>query len=189
MLFRTRRTIKPKAMDPLRPVPAELLTEILEDAHWAPCHGLNCPWRFHVFTGEARVKLGEELTRIYDILTPENSRREEKRDKLWTQAQLAPVCIAVGACVASSKISEMDEIAATACAVQNLLLSAHLHGLGSFWSSPEAGCSRELAEWLGLDPATHRMLGIVYVGYPLDGQVPTASSRCPLSERVFFHTE
>jgi nitroreductase len=43
-LFRTRRSLKPLAMDPARPLPREVLLELLEDAHWAPTHGLNQPW-------------------------------------------------------------------------------------------------------------------------------------------------
>ncbi|HEY5893074.1 MAG TPA: nitroreductase family protein [Chthoniobacterales bacterium] len=64
--YRTRRTIKPNQMDSSRDVPHELLLEILEDAHWAPTHGLTQPWRFHVFLGAARPRLGEAC-KIYMI--------------------------------------------------------------------------------------------------------------------------
>lgn len=186
--FRTRRTIKPAMMDPSRDVPHSLLLELLEDAHWAPSHGLNQPWRFHVFTGAGREKLGASLMQLYDAVTPENLRREEKRIKLGTQTSIAPVCIAVLAHLPpNNRISEMDEIAATACAVQNLLLSAHLHGLGSFWSSPAAACCDRFVEWLELSPQSFRCLGIVFLGYLKDNCQPAQPSRCPLMERVVFH--
>jgi nitroreductase len=184
--YRTRRTIKPQQMDSSRSVPQELLLEILEDAHWAPTHGLTQPWRFHVFTGEARGRLAAELESLYDQLTPVAERREDKRAKLRTNVVAAPVSITVAARIEpGGKISELDELAATSCAVQNMVLSAHQRGLASFWSSAPVTCSKEFVASLGMD-ATHRGLGIVYLGYAQDG-VNAVSARVPLAERVIFH--
>ena len=80
--YRERRTIKPALMDGGRAVPKDVLLEILEDAHWAPSHGLNQPWRFHVFTGEGRARLADALQSIYDQVTPAGEIRPEKRAKL-----------------------------------------------------------------------------------------------------------
>lgn len=184
--YRTRRTIKPNQMEGSRAVSHELLMEILEDAHWAPTHGLTQPWRFHVFSGAARAQLADTLQNLYDELTPSSARREDKREKLRANVLLAPVSIAVAARIEpGGKISELDEIAAVSSAVQNLMLSAHQRGLGSFWATPPTACSPEFAEWLGLD-STHRALGIVFLGYALSGVSPV-STRLPLSERVVFH--
>jgi nitroreductase len=184
--YRTRRTIKPARMDGSRPIPEELLREILEDAHWAPTHGLTQPWRLHVFTATARDRLAGGLESLYDELTAPADRQPDKRAKLRANVMAAPAAVAVAARIEpGGRISERDEIAATACAVQNLLLSAHQRGLGSFWSTPPAACSRGFAAWLGLDD-THRCLGVVYLGYPLPGTQPM-SSRLPLDERVVFH--
>ncbi len=186
--YRTRRTIKPAQMESARPVSGELLREILEDAHWAPTHGLTQPWRFHVFIAAARDRLADGLESLYDECTAPADRKPDKRAKLRANVRGAPVAIAVAARIEpGGKISELDEISATACAVQNLLLSAHQRGLGTFWSTPPVACSREFAVWLGLD-ATHRCMGIVYLGYPQEGTRP-ASSRLPLSERTIFYTE
>jgi nitroreductase len=174
--YRTRRTIKPAS-----------LVEILEDAHWAPTHGLTQPWRFHVFVGDARIRLADALQSLYDDTTPQGEVRPEKRAKLRDGVLQAPVCIAVSALTdAGGKISKMDEICATACAVQNLLLSAHQRGLGSYWSTPPVACSGEFAKWLGLD-SRHTPMGLVYLGYAKDGALPT-STRLPLEERVTFHS-
>jgi len=184
--YRTRRTIKPAQMDSRRGISHELLVEILEDAHWAPTHGLNQPWRFHVFTGNARLRLADELQSLYDRLTPVDGVRPEKRAKLRDGVLQAPVCVAVSALTESGgKISRLDEICATACAVQNLLLSAHQRGVGSFWSTAPVACHEDFAKWIGLD-SRHTSMGLVYLGYPKDGAAPT-SVRVPLSERVTFH--
>ncbi len=56
-IIRQRRSVKPTFMDPEKPVDATLLDTLLENANWAPTHGLTEPWRFTVFTGSARQKL------------------------------------------------------------------------------------------------------------------------------------
>jgi nitroreductase len=186
-LFRSRRSLKPTAMDPARDVSRELLLEILADAHRAPTHGLTQPWRFQVFTGPSRNRLAEALPALYDQITPEAARQADKRAKLGSAPRLAPVSIAVAASVEpQGKIPEIEEIAATACAVQNLMLSAHAHGIGSFWSTPPVVMSPEFASWLGLD-ATHLTLGLVYLGYAQAGLAPAETPRHPLDAHVVFH--
>jgi nitroreductase len=184
--YRTRRTVKPDMMDSSRHVDHRLLMEMLEDANWAPTHGVTQPWRFHVFSGDARFTLGEALISIYDQITPSNEVRPEKRAKLRSNCEQAAVVIAVaGRVEPNGRISTLDELCATACAVQNLLLSSHQRGLGSFWSTAAAGCCREFLTWLGLD-FTHHALGLVYLGYPKEGSIPS-SARIALAERVVFH--
>jgi nitroreductase len=123
---------------------------------------------------------------IYDRITPSDEVRREKRDKLYANCEQAPVVIAIAARVEpNGKIPMLDELCATACAVQNLLLSSHQRGLGSFWSTSAAGCSDEFIKWLKLDSA-HHALGLVFLGYAKEGFIP-ASTRLPLAERVIFH--
>src|SRR5437763_15722051 len=52
--IRTRRAIKEYDE---KPVPREIIEELLDAAHWAPNHHLTHPWRFHVFTGAGRERL------------------------------------------------------------------------------------------------------------------------------------
>jgi nitroreductase len=185
--YRTRRTIKPAQMDGSREITRGLLVEILEDAHWAPTHGLTQPWRFHIFTGEGRGRMADFLQSLYDQTTPEVEFRPEKRTKVRDNLIQAPVAIAVAALTdGGGKISATDELCATACAVQNILLSAHQRGIGSFWSTAPVSCREEFAVWLGLD-SRHTPLGLVYLGYPKEG-APPKSARVPLDERVTFHS-
>ncbi|MGA0408414.1 MAG: nitroreductase family protein, partial [Limisphaerales bacterium] len=69
-IIRSRRSIKPNLMDPDKPVDPMLLDTLLENANWAPTHGLTEPWRFTVFTGTARRKLAGFLQGLYQVLTP-----------------------------------------------------------------------------------------------------------------------
>ncbi len=187
-IYRTRRSLKPKVMDSQREVSRELVMELLEDAHWAPTHGLTQPWRFQVFaTSAARARLGAGLQAVYDAITPTENRKPEQWEKLATNPGLAPVVIAVGAkVIPGGKVPEWEEVAAVSCALQNLMLSAHERGMGTFWSSPPVAASVEFGRWLGWDE-THRMMGLIYLGWPQAGQTWPQSKRGDLADRVTWH--
>lgn len=180
-------------MDPQRAVSRELVLAVLEDAHWAPTHGLTQPWRFQVFaTPSSRARLGAGLQALYDETTPEVQRDEAKRTKLAIGPRQAPVVLAVAAhVVAGGRIPEWEERAAVACALQNLMLSAHLRGLGSFWSTPPVSCGSAFARWLGLDQS-HCMMGLVYLGWPRsmeDSLAAATATRGELADRVVWHDD
>ena len=77
------------------------------------------------------------------------------------------------------RLPEWEEIAAVACAVQNMWLTATAHGLGAYWSTPGAinavGDFVELAEG-------ERCLGFFYMGYT-DAPHPEGK-RAPLADKV-----
>ena len=135
-LIRRRRTIKPPMMSEA-PVAEDDLREILENANWAPTHGMTQPWRFRVYRGAARAELGRQLAELYETALPADQQKEGKADKLREMPALAPVVILVWMKRQTiEKIREIEEIEAVACAVQNMHLSATARGLGAFWSTP-----------------------------------------------------
>lgn len=182
-LIRGRRSIKPGDMDPARPVDRALLTTLLENATWAPTHGLTEPWRFIVHTGNARAELAKALQAIYRRFTPEEAWREDKLAKLGAHPLVAPVVILVGMrCQPGGKIPETEEVAAVACAVQNLHLSASAAGLAGFWSTPPVIYHPEAAGALGFEEGD-RCLGVFYLGWPRPGASAPRSTRRPLEEK------
>lgn len=186
-LIRHRRSIKPVDMDTTRDVEADLLKELIENATWAPTHGLTEPWKFHVFSGASRQSLATQLRRIYQETTPPAEFREDKYQKMGDNPLLAPVIIA---CVmernGGAKIPELEEIEALACALQNLMLSATAAGLASFWSSPPLLGSPEFQTWLGIR-AEDRCVGLMYLGWPKPGLNYPRSVRQPVSTKISWH--
>lgn len=183
-LIRGRRTLKQALMDPDRPVPGALLDTMLENANHAPTHGLTEPWRFRVFVGEARHRLASTLMDAYARSTPAVDFRADKQVKLGETPLQAAVVIAI--CLHrqdSGKIPEHEEVAAVACAVHNMHLTASAAGLGAKWSSPPVCSSPDMLAWLGLRPQD-RCLGLFYLGWPRDGLAIPASPRHPVSEKV-----
>jgi len=180
-IITTRRTIKPKMMAN-RDIPLDILQQMLENANWAPTHGMTEPWRFSVFMGAAREKLASFLAETYKAITPVEIFKPNKYEGMRENAMLAPAVIAIGMKrQPSKKISELDEIQAVACAVQNMHLTATAHGLGGFWSTNIAAVSSEMAAYIGLDKED-RALGLFYVGYP-KVDWPTGS-RQPIEDKV-----
>lgn len=180
-IITTRRTIKPKMMAN-RDIPLDILQQMLENANWAPTHGMTEPWRFSVFMGAAREKLASFLAETYKAITPVENFKPNKYEGMRENAMLAPAVIAIGMKrQPSKKISELDEIQAVACAVQNMHLTATAHGLGGFWSTNIAAVSSEMAAYIGLDKED-RALGLFYVGYP-KVDWPTGS-RQPIEDKV-----
>ena len=165
-LIRRRRTIKPEKMSD-RAVDKRFTAAILENANWAPSHSLTEPWRFMVYTGEAREDLAAYLRRLYVLKTAEKDFSEDKLEKLGLNPLRADVAIIIGMKrQESEKIPEIEEVEAVACAVQNMHLTASAIGLGAFWSSPPIVSTPEMTKFIGLDPDRDKCLGILYLGWP-----------------------
>ncbi len=185
-IIRRRRTIKPKQFSD-RPVDPSIIREMLENANWAPTHGMTEPWRFSIFTGDARCRLAEFLAATYKAITPPEDFKPNKYEGMSINAMLAPVVIAIGMKRQEiEKIPELDELQAVACAVQNMHLTAAAHGLGAFWSTNVAAISDQMRVFTGLGEKD-RALGLFYVGYP-DGQWPS-SQRQPIDDKVRWVSE
>ena len=182
-LIRRRRTIKPKDMSD-KPVEPAILAAILENANWAPTHGMTEPWRFFLFTGDGRQRLADFCQSLYRKITPEDAFRQDKFDKLQTQPLQAPVVIAVGMKrQAIEKIPEIEEIAAVSCAVQNMHLTASALGMAGFWSSPPLAYTDEMREWLGLEDKRDKCLGFFYLGWPESEEWPEGT-RGDIADKV-----
>ncbi len=186
-LMRRRRSIKPVDLDAVRVVDKTLLLELLENATWAPTHGLTEPWRFIVFQGASRQTLAEALQTIYQQTTPAAEFREDKFKKMGENPLLAPVIIA---CVmvrsSGGKVPEIEEREALACALQNLMLSATAAGLASFWSSPPVLGTAEFQGYLGIR-SEDRCVGLMYLGWPKAGLNWPRSVRQPVATKIVWN--
>lgn len=186
-LLRYRRSIKPTDLDPTREVERSLLTQILEDATWAPNHGMTEPWKFHLYTADSRQQLSAQMQQAYREITPAAEFREDKLKKMGENPLLAQVVIA---CVmernGGAKIPEIEEIEAVACALQNLQLSATAAGLGCYWSSPPVLDAPSFRQWLGIR-AQDRCTGLIYLGWPKAGFPWPRSVRKPVDTKLVWH--
>ncbi|MCO5268671.1 MAG: nitroreductase [Brumimicrobium sp.] len=166
-LIKDRRTIFPEFYSS-RKVQKEQIELLLNGAVWAPTHGLTQPWRFKVFMEEGKDKLGEFLRDLYLQLTPVEQQKSIKLDRMTSRPAKSSAVIAI--CMKrqpEEKITELEEIEAVACSVQNMYLLCTAYGLGGFWATPKVVYSDEMKQFLGLEEKD-RCLGLFYVGYPAE---------------------
>lgn len=169
-VIRGRRTSL--LQDPAAPVPDDLLARLVEAATWAPNHKRTWPWRFTILRDDARARFGDALADAAASLGLGPAQEAKLRTKYLRSAVVALVWVVPG----EGAVRAREDRDATAAAVQNLLLAATAHGLGSYWGSvPDAlvPAARAVAQ-VGND---HDLVALVYLGWPT-GTVP-APTRPP----------
>jgi len=180
-LLRGRRAIFPKMYDN-RPIPRPILEDILENANWAPTHRLTEPWRFVVFEGVARERLGKFLAARYRETVAGEQFSELKYRKNLEKPTRSGAVIAI--CMqrdSRERVPEWEELAAVACSVQNMWLSCHAHGIGCYWSSTSLMLDEAAAGFLDLK-AGQRCLGLFYMGYYEGPALP--GKRTPIAAKT-----
>ena len=166
-IIKNRRTIYPQFYSS-RKVHKEIIEHLLQNATWAPTHGMTQPWRFKVFTDESRKILSDTLSMLYKQLTPTENFREDKFVKMQARPfQASAAIVAYMKRGDNPKIPEIEEISSVACAIQNLCLTATAYGIGSFWSTPKIIYTKEMNDFLKISDKD-KCMGIIYLGYPND---------------------
>jgi nitroreductase len=180
-LARSRRSVFPDQFEAGKKVDDAIIKEILTNATWAPNHGREEPWQFTVFTGEGLKKLADFQSELYKQTTPDNF-KEVTYNKLQQQPLKASHIISIGMKKSTNKnIPEVEDIAAVACAVQNIYLSVTAYGLGGYWTTGGITYRPQAKSFFGLGEQD-KLLGFFYVGHIA---IPsTGATRLPLDEKV-----
>ena len=159
-LVRARRTHL--LVDRERDVPIELIEQLCDLGTWAPCHKKTWPWKFAIFTGYGRARLGEAFV---DDMCERGVGDEAKRLKTMTKYTRTPATLVVG-CEPHEHPTFHDENRdAVSAAVQNILLGATAAGLASFWSTAPIIDSPRALDLCGFAP-DDRILAVIYLGWP-----------------------
>jgi nitroreductase len=178
-IIKNRRTIKPFMMNGNK-IPGEQITELLELADWAPTHGLTEPWRFTVYSDPSQFCLAH--AEIYKANTDADSFAQGVYDNLAHQGDKAShVIIAVMQRGNLPKIPAFEEMAATACAVQNLLLGATALNLASYWGTGGMILKPAMKAFLNLRDEDE-VVGVLYLGYA--DEHPQGVRRVALADKI-----
>lgn len=170
-----------RAYDP-RPVPPELVDQVLEAGRRAPSAGNSQGWAFVVLEGP------EQTQRFWDVTLPERKRATFR----WQQLLDAPVIILPLADRQAylERYREPDKVASglgdadnwpvpywqidTAFATMSILLAATDAGLGSlFFGVFRKG--EDLLAHLGV-PESFELIGAIAMGYPAEADEPGRSA-------------
>ena len=164
-VIKNRRTIYPEQYTE-RKIHREIVEDVLNNAIWAPTHGKTQPWRFQVFMNDSRAELSSFLSNLYSEQFKGDLFNEVKFNKLKNRPLQSPVVIVVTMTPdPNNRISELEEVEAVACAIQNMYLTCTAYGIGGFWSTPKLMYTPEMNEFLELKDG-EKCLGLFYMGYP-----------------------
>lgn len=158
----------------------DTILEILENANWAPTHKKTEPWRFKIFKEDRLKDLSEYLGNYYKENTPGEKFSEAKYTKT-IQKPLKSGCV-IAICMYNNPeitIPEWEEVAAVACAVQNMWLSCSVLGIGCYWSSPKSIINAK--KFLGLKEH-EKCLGLFYMGYT--NGIRLEGNRTPIVDKI-----
>lgn len=144
---------------------------ILQLANKAPTHRLVEPWRFHVIKNETKKSFTEFLQSTYkEEVLPENF-NQRKYDKFSSKVDKTSHIICISFLPDANKpVPEWENIAATACAIQNIYLTVTALGLGGYWSSPSFFI-KNAPKFLSMQEG-EKSLGMFYLGVPKEELPP-----------------
>jgi len=181
-IIQTRRSVYPYQFEKEKVIADETIWQILENANRAPTHKLTEPWRFTVFSGAGLVYFANLQTDIYRKYAGEKF-KEKKVKNLLEYPVMSSHVIAIGMKRTTAfSIPEQEEIIATACAIENIYLSANAYGLGGYLSTGGITYLEEAKPYFDLGPED-KLIGFFYIGYPAIAGIPL-SKRTPVKEKV-----
>lgn len=140
------------------------IERMLAAAVSAPDHGAVRPWRFHIISGAAREKLGELFADALlerEPFAPTAAIEKEKGRPLR-----APLIIAVCAKVDPSrapKVPVVEQVVATAAAMEHLVLAANELGYGAIVLTGRNAHDPMVRRAFGLE-GEDELVGFVYIG-------------------------
>ncbi|WP_442598243.1 nitroreductase family protein [Neobacillus sp. D3-1R] len=152
-IIQTRRNIKKFKKDS---IDRNDILSWLKVATMAPNHRMTEPWEVYFIGPETRAQLNHK-TNFGD----------------------APVVFVVLSKHGKNEVEREENRAATACFIQNFMLSAWAEGVGSFWSS--IGITPKNRIILSV-PEDYDVIGVIGVGYP--EEIPDVKPRTMIEEKI-----
>src|SRR5699024_4429140 len=104
----------------------EMVMDLLEDANWAPTHGMRQPWRFIFIGADQKASFAKQVAETY----PEE--RQENREAYLNEPN---AFLAVIMQVPENEKQYDENFGATACLIENFWLLAWEKQLGVVWKT------------------------------------------------------
>ncbi|CAG7644280.1 nitroreductase [Paenibacillus allorhizosphaerae] len=164
-----------------RPVPIELVKELLDTAVWVPNHKLTQPWRFVLVHGEGRRRLAEISRAGAEKREKDPEKRQEFGQRFYDRFMSVPLFVAVVMKENTHPVTWEEDYASTSCIIHNFSLLAWEQGIGLVWETYPLLHSPEFREALGVGPG-EKIVGSLHVGYP--SKIPAAQPRIPADQMM-----
>ncbi|WP_118951251.1 nitroreductase family protein [Taibaiella helva] len=183
-IIKDRRTTKAAAMNG-QVIPDTAIEQLLQLADYAPTHGRTEPWRFFVFTGAGLKQFCQDHAQLYWDHTAEENRKEQTFENLAHAGDMVShLVVAVMRRTPETKIPLMEEYAATAAAIQNVLLAVEASGMAAIWNTGGMALKPAMKTYLKLQEED-QVVGFLYLGYS-DQPRKEAVRNIPLTEKIVW---
>ncbi len=167
--IRERRAVKNGYNDKV--VTEEAVRDILEDAVWAPTHGMREPWRFIFVSKEDQPDFARKVAQTYQEELHDN------RENFLNE----PNAFLIVVMQEPEKQKQWDEnFGATAALIQNFWLLAWERNLGVVWRTNPHVYHPEVKDILGIGE-NERLVGFIHLGY--FDEAPEAKERTSIDEK------
>jgi len=164
-----------------QPVERDALMNILDDAKWAPNHGVREPWRLVVASGEELNELHTVLREFgvakWRELSEEDLAKQMK--KFTTPGAYVFMIVPEDA----RQKERLEDYAAASTYIQNAQLLSWDLGIGSCWKTPGFLDAPKFREALGVKQG-ERIISMLQFGY--FDEMPKAKPRKSVEEFVTF---
>jgi nitroreductase len=142
----------------------DVLDNILAAAHRAPDHANLAPFQFIVCQNDGLAKLAD----IYHQAAIKSGFDAAAIEKAKTLPFRAPMII-IGICKYQphDKVPRVEQIATTACALQNMQMAAFAQGFNGIWRTGSYSQNQYVNQALGLNEQDE-VIGFMYLGSPMD---------------------
>ncbi|BCH25159.1 nitroreductase [Mesorhizobium sp. L-8-10] len=150
----------PELREPV-PTNAEIET-MIRIATRVPDHGRLAPWRFILYRGDARVRIGEKLAALAE--EREGPLTEGRRQQELARFSRAPLVIGVVSSPKENpKIPRWEMFLSGGAAAMNLVIAANALGYATNWITNWYSDVEEGRRILGLAPH-ERVVGFIHIG-------------------------
>lgn len=176
-----------------RPVPRELVEQVLQAGILAPSAGNRQPWQFVVITGSSKADMLQAMEQglqqeLDDPMLGDSAKTVQGARHTLSIMQQAPVLILVvyrdglpltAGLDAAGRVREICDMQSIGAAIENMALEATALGLGSLWIGHTFWAHRALQAWRG---GAGEHCAVLALGWPVKNSPPRP--RKPFDEKV-----
>lgn len=181
-LIISRRSCKPSSMNG-KIIPEDQIMALLALGDWAPNHGRTEPWRFYVYGGAALEKFCADHAELYQQHAQPDTFNPAKYQNLKNQfTTVSHIILVAMKRTEPTGIPMLEEYAATAAAIQNILLGAEALGISALWSTGGMTHHPALKTYVGLSDSDE-ILALLHLGYS-DTEAAQGIRKIPLTAKI-----
>jgi coenzyme F420-0:L-glutamate ligase/coenzyme F420-1:gamma-L-glutamate ligase len=179
-----------------RPVPHDVIDDVLALAAAAPAPHHTRPWRYVIVLPRSRARLAQALGGAWRADLERDGHPQDLIANLLrkSERQISSAPALILACLVDEGLRSWPDERRTrnewamaqqsiGAAMQNIMLGAHAAGLASYWISAPLFAPEACRDALDL-PDAYVAQAFIVIGYPADGATPKPRSDADLSRLV-----